>query len=337
MDFPLHGVVPEVDPSLAPFYIENTPFGAIANERTFEVDYSNNATGQPGPDGIPDPSGAHALNFQNFLVSRDNLRQGVADLMVLASSIQNFDLDSDGLPDLQPFNLSYAGQSWGGIHGTLFTALEPFVTRGFLSVPAGGLIRAGEASDAFGPRIRAGLASVGIYPGDVLFELYLTVGQTVSDSSDPINWVKEATAAKPVMLHEVIGDTVLPNFVSTAPLSGTEPLIRVGGFTSYSSTQVNPEGLRAAGRFVPPASHGSLLSAATSLEATLEMQGQMASFLASGGTLINVANAATMVPVVTVDQLVVDEPTVGGKTKNPGKGGEPRETLEARRTKNPNL
>ena len=67
------------------------------------------------------------------------------------------------------------------------------------------------------------------------------------------------------------------------------------------------------------------------------MQGQMGSFLASGGTLVNVANQATMVPVVSADQLVRDEPTVGGKSKKPGKGDEPRENLEARRTKNPNL
>ena len=334
MDFPLHGVMAEVDPLFGAFDIENTPFGAIADERTFRVDYQSNETGLPGPDGVPDFSGSHALNFQNFLVSRDNVRQGIADLMVLANSIQNFDLDSDGLADLQPYDLGYTGISWGAINGTGFSALEPFVTRSFLSVPGGGLVRGGEASQAFGPRIRAGLASAGIFPGDPLFELYLTVGQTAADAADPINWIREATTAKPVALHEVIGDTVIPNYVATAPLSGTEPMIRVGGLTPYSSTQADPAGLRVAGRFPPPATHGSLLSPASSPEATVEMQGQMGSFLASGGKLINVTNAATMVPVVTVDQLVIGEPSEGDKSKKPGKGTDPRNQLETRRTKN---
>lgn len=64
------------------------------------------------------------------------------------------------------------------------------------------------------------------------------------------------------------------------------------------------------------------------------MQGQMGSFLASGGKLINVTNAATMVPVVTVDQLVIGEPSEGDKSKKPGKGTDPRNQLETRRTKN---
>ncbi len=39
MDFPMHGVSPDATPEFAPFWIENTPFAPIANERTFDVDY----------------------------------------------------------------------------------------------------------------------------------------------------------------------------------------------------------------------------------------------------------------------------------------------------------
>ena len=326
IDFPLHGVVPQ-DPLFAPFYIGNTPFAPIANERTFDVDFINNETRAPGPDGIVDLSGSHALNFQNFLNARDNVRQGIADLSILAVSIQNIDLDADGIPDLQPFNMGYAGMSWGGINGTGFSALEPLVTRTFLNAPAGGLLRVGEASPTFGPLIRGGLASAGIFPGDPLFELYLTVGQTVVDSADPINWIAAASLTKPVLLHEVIGDTVLPNFVPGAPLSGTEPMIRVGNLVSFSSTQANPEGLRSAGRFIPPATHGSLISPFSSPAATFEMQGQMASFLASMGTFINVANPDTMVPVVSLESLFLDQPSEnfnGKKKSKPGFGTERR-------------
>ncbi len=297
IDFPLHGVIPQ-DPLFGAFYIGNTPFGEIANERTFNVDYINNRTGAPGPDGLVDESGVHALNFQEYRTSRDNVRQGIIDLSVVASSLANFDLDGDRQGDLRPFNVGYTGISWGGINGTGFSALEPLVDRANLNVPAGGLVRAGEASPTFGPRIRAGLASVGIFPGDPLFELYLTVGQTVVDSADPINWIANAAMAKPILLQEVIGDTVLPNFVPGAPLSGTEPMIRIAPLESFSTTQVNPDGLRVASRFVPPATHGSLISPASSPAATAEMRGQMISFLGSDGTLVQVSNEDTMVPVM---------------------------------------
>ncbi len=86
IDAPLHGITPE-DTALAPLYIENTPFAPIANERTFDVDYVNNATGAPGPDGIVDGSGTHIINLTSMLTSRDNLRQGEADLSILAATI----------------------------------------------------------------------------------------------------------------------------------------------------------------------------------------------------------------------------------------------------------
>lgn len=322
IDFPLHGVEPW-NTTFAPFYVENTPFGALADERTFNVDFQDNATGAPGPDGVVDPSGAHALNFQEFRTSRDNVRQGIADLSVLAVSLQNFDLDADGTPDLRPFDVGYAGISWGGINGTGFSAIEPLVSRAFMSAPAGGLLRAGEASPTFGPRIRAGLAAVGIVPGDPLFELYLTVGQTVADSGDPINWVSTLGMAKPTLLHEVIGDTVLPNTVAGAPLSGTEAMIRIGALSAYNTTQANPEGLRSAARFLPPASHGSLLSPASSPQATVEMQGQMASFLASGGTFINVGDPSLMVEVIEPETAPVRdlrEDTSGKRKTRQGQG-----------------
>jgi hypothetical protein len=293
IDFPMHGLPPE-----SPFYAGNTPFAGLARERTFDVDYIDNATGAPGPDGIPDPSGTHAVNFQEFRVTRDNIRQGVIDLSVLASSLGNFDLDGDGAGDLRPFNVGYSGISWGGINGTTFAGLEPLVNKAFLNVPGGGGIRAFEASETYGPRVRAGLAAIGIEPGDVLFELYLTLGNTVFDSADPINWIEKAAGDKAVLLHEVIGDTVVPNFVQGAPLVGTEPLIRVGGLQAFDSTQMDVDGLRSAARFVPPANHGSLQDPRGSLAATIEMQGQMATFHASEGTAIQVQNAETMLPVM---------------------------------------
>lgn len=292
IDTPLHGVTS----TSSPFYIGNTPFAGLGNERTFDVDYSNNATGAPGPDGKIDPSGTWIINLQSLLTSRDNGRQAQADLSVLAVTIPAISFDGDALPDFDASNLAYAGISMGSIMGTAFVAVEPMIKRAFLSVPMGGLMRGLEASPTFGPRIRAGLAAAGIMPGSSEFQQYLTIGQTVIGPMDPVNWGLEASTFKSIVLHEVIGDTVVPNFVATAPLSGTEPLIKTMGLAAYSSSRSDAGGLSLAGRFVPPASHGSLLSPSTSPAATAEMQAQMASFIASKGTSVAVTNAATMVP-----------------------------------------
>jgi hypothetical protein len=237
-----------------------------------------------------DPALLHPLDHRG--------EEAQADLSVLAASLASVDADGDSLPDLDASTVSYVGFSLGGVVGTAFAAVEPLVPNVFLSAAAGGLARALEASPTFGPRIRAGLGAAGIQPGTTDYELFFTAFQTVMDSADPVNWITEVADFKNVLLHEVIGDTVLPNFVATAPLSGTEPLIRAAGLTAYSSTLMDPAGIDAAGRFVPPAAHSSLLSPAASPAATAEMQKQMASFVASLGEAVVVTDPSTMVPVV---------------------------------------
>jgi hypothetical protein len=219
------------------------------------------------------------------------------DLSVLAVTVPTIDIDGDGLPDLDGSNVQYLGLSMGAILGTPFVAVEPTLSSAVLSVGMGGIARGLNASQAIGPSIRAGLAAAGIVEGTADFELFFTLVQTVIDSADPINWGAEAALNHPILYHEVIGDMVVPNAVPTAPLSGTEPLMRIMGLTSYSTTQSDPAGLRLAGRFVPPASHGSLLSPASSPAATVEMQGQAGSFFATRGEIVVVINEDTMVPV----------------------------------------
>jgi len=307
IDTPLHGISPD-DPVLGPLHAKNGPFADIANERTFDVDYVNNDTGAPGPDGKADGSGTHMINLSSMLTSRDNARQAQADLSILAVTIPSISYDGDALPDLDGSTIQYTGLSMGAIMGTVFTAAEPTVNNAFLSAPAGGIARALEASPTFGPGIRAGLeAAAGLVPGTADYELFFIVFQSVFDAADPINWSAEAVRYNNIVLHEVIGDTVLPNYVPTAPLSGTEPMIRAMGLTAYSSTQSNPAGLDLAGRFVPPAHHGSYATPVGAPEATAEMQGQFASFIASRGTTVVVQNAATMVSVVTTERQPVSD------------------------------
>jgi hypothetical protein len=296
IDAALHGIRPE-DETLAPFYIENTPFADVANERTFNIDFLNNSTGALGPDGVTDPSGAWAVNLASLLTMRDNFRQIQLDFSVLAMSVPTISIDGDALPDLDGSRIHFVSISGGSVLGPAVVAAEPMITSAFMSVGGGGIARLLNGSDFYGPQIQAALkAAAGIEPGSPQFEQYLQTWQTVVESADPINWAAEAAQFNNIVVHEVIGDDTVPNFVPGAPLSGTEPMIAAMGLTSYSSTQVNPAGLRVAGRFVPPAVHGSLLDPTASPAATIEMQKQLASFLVSNGTAVVVENPSVMVP-----------------------------------------
>lgn len=299
IDAPLHGLRPEDD---SPLYIGNTPWAGEANERTFNVDYINNATGAPGPDGITDPTGVHMINLANLLATRDNARQVSADFSILTVTIPSISYDGDNLPDLDGSTIQFAAISGGAVVLQPFVAVEPMVNNAFLSVPMGGIARGLEASPAYGPEIRAGLeAAAGIKPGSADYEQFFLVWQTTFDSADPINWAGELSRHNNVVLHEVMGDQVNPNYVPTAPLSGTEPLIAALGLDSYSSSQADPKGLDVVGRFLPPAQHSSWLNPSYSPAATAEMQKQFASWIFSKGTAIAVEDAATMVPVVAVE------------------------------------
>lgn len=294
MDHPLHGAVPD-NPSdtCAPFYIENTPFGPISRERTFDVDLVNNATGAPGPDGLIDASGTHQINLASLLTSRDNTRQAEADLSILTLTIPTMDLDGNGSPDLDGSRLSYVGQSLGSIIGGVFLSVEPNVNVGVLNVGGAGIGKLLDGSATFGPRIRAGLAAVGLEAGTPDFESYLFVVQTVIDSSDPINYARSLVATDRILLQEVIGDLVIPNSVADGPLSGTEPYIRTLGLSQISESTLDPNGIRGFVRFTA-GDHGSLLSPAASAATTVEMQTQMLTMIVNGGTAVTVTDTTVI-------------------------------------------
>ena len=314
IDHPLHGVSPDVEAYQTKFWIESTRFAPVANERTFDSDFLNNETLAFGPDGLIDPSGFISIPavIGNLLFGRDTFRQGITDLSVLAVSISSMDIDLDGQPDLDVSNLAYVGESWGSMYGMAFVAIEPLVTRAALFWPGGGLARFAAASPRYSPIINGVLESGGVVPGTVDYEKFLSAWQTTFDSVDPDSWSAEAASKTPIMLHEVINDQNIPNYVPTAPLSGTEPLIKIMNLDSYSTSQASPDGLRSAARFVPPAEHAQVLSPTFgSPAAYFEMQKQMASFIASHGGAIVVTDESTMVPVMQMQQ----SESIGGLTE----------------------
>ena len=297
MDLPLHGITQTnpMDPTqpLAALYVDNTPFGPIANERTFDLDLQDNASGAPGPDGNIDSSGAYFINLQSLLTARDNLRQGQVDLSTLALNVPFMDINGDGVSDFDGSNISFVGLSLGSIVGTGFLAVEPTVNNAVLSVPGGGIANLLAASQTFGPVIRAGLQQAGVEPDSPEFFQFLGAAQQVVDSADPINWSTVAVQDNSILLHEVIGDTVVPNSVPGAPLSGTEPMIRIMGLETITATTQSAAGIRGATRF-SVGSHGSLLDPSANPATTAEMQGQAASLIATGGTTVIVNDASVI-------------------------------------------
>jgi pimeloyl-ACP methyl ester carboxylesterase len=283
IDLPLHGITDTSNP----FFVNNEIFALEARERTFNLDLSNNSTGAPGPDGVADPSGSYFINLTSLLTSRDNLRQGEADLLELSHAASTF-------PNIDASKISFVGQSLGSIVGTVFLANDPTVQVGVLSVPGGGIARLLDASPSFGPRIHAGLAAAGLVQGTPSYDAYFAATQTVIESGDPINFAA-GTAGKRILVHEVIGggdvlpDQVIPNRVPGAPLSGTEPLIAALGLEPITGSTQSADGIRGATRFLQ-GEHGSLLDPTDFPAATVEMQGEMASFLVTGGAAVQVNN-----------------------------------------------
>ncbi|PCI63616.1 MAG: lipase [Gammaproteobacteria bacterium] len=154
--------------------------------------------------------------------------------------------------------------------------------------------------DALDATQQAGLQS--------LFSQFSFAAQTVTDSGDPVNYMGAMAATQtPTHLIEVVGngsdnlgDQVIPNTVSTSPLSGTEAAIALLGLPGVSETTQDSEAtISGAVRYLF-GHHASILSPVPRAEApdpvmtgraTQEMQSQVANFLSSEGHLITVTDS----------------------------------------------
>jgi hypothetical protein len=160
----------------------------------------------------------------------------------------------------------------------------------YLNVPGGGVANLLRESAALSPRINAGLAAAGLAQGTTLYEQFFRDAQAIVDAGDPINYIAATVAARPVLLSQVVNDTVVPN-------TATQRLINAAPFVKTAAA--GPNAVAAGtGTWVhfTSGSHGSLLSPAASLAVTTEMQTHAASLAATGGTAFVVANPALLEP-----------------------------------------
>lgn len=304
VDLPLHGITATAN-----------PLYQAANEQTFNLDLVVNATGATGPDSVIDSTGTHFINLPYPLASRDNLRQGVVNLLALTRALPTLDLDGDpNTPDIDPTRIAFVGHSLGSIVGIGYGAVLPgapaLVRTMTFSAPGGGVASLLQSSPTFGPRINAGLQGQGLLPGTTLYAQYFRDVQNIVDAGDPLNYITQTAAQRTIYIQQFVGggtvtagtctgvlpDQVIPNSATAKLLTavGEAALPRVPPGPRFGSGYVN---------FIN-GDHGSLLSPAACNTATAELQGETATFTLSGNPpspgvpnpTINVTNAAVVQP-----------------------------------------
>ncbi len=312
MDQPLHGIAADnpvhlglqaATMGLISVFEGYTP-GAV-RERTFGVDFVDNATGAPGQDMIPDSSGTHTINLANLIVARDNLRQASLDLLTLEKAIPAMDVDGDMIPDFDPTKVSFMGHSLGGIVGSTYTAMSDMAQQSVIATASGSIAQMLNASQSFGPRIRAGVAAAaGQDPASAEFlqgtlPQFLVAAQTAVDSGDPINYAAMAQANNiPTLALQVQGDTVVPNAVATAPLSGSIPMAAMYGLGTVTETSATDRAFLkfVSGNHATPLSPAGAGGATEFLAETTAMQTAIATFIATGGSQVVVTDPALVEP-----------------------------------------
>lgn len=148
----------------------------------------------PAP-GVNIPvNGWNLINLANFFATRDNLRQQVissAQLAKVASTAGAGSLGQQaGGITLDPTKISYAGQSLGGILGSLYSSVAPEVRNSALNVPGGGLTTIILTSPAFvqlKTAFQAGLAAEGVPTNSPSYDTFLGIAQWIIDPGDPLN------------------------------------------------------------------------------------------------------------------------------------------------------
>jgi dienelactone hydrolase len=275
IDQPMHGITPT--DSAAALRVPGVP------ERTFDVDYVNNTTRlPPGGDGV-DPSGANFIQVPSPVTSRDNLRQSTIDHLTLAKALPTAVAAGNTGPLFDGTRIHLSGQSLGGITGTNVASLPSAIVSAALSVPGGGIMRLLLDSPTFGPSISAAVAAQ-LGNNTLLYNAFFRDAQASVDAGDPLNHMVAAVAAKPVLLHKVVGDTVVPN-------SATDRLIAAGNLAKATGAGTWPSDSYVT---FTQGSHGSLLAPGNTAAVTVEMQRQFVGFALAGGTGFQVTDATAV-------------------------------------------
>jgi Bacterial Ig-like domain len=270
---------------------------------------------QDGNATIDSTEGVNAAPPQTLVGNRDGLRQTVIDLMSLVREIEvGVDVDGNGTRDLDPAKISYFGQSFGGIYGTKFLAVEPNVLTGVPNVPGGPIIEIARLSPAFRGLVTLSLINrtpplinlpgfafneniplrnlppvVDTVPGAAAIQQLIDRTEWTSQAGNPVAYAVHLRAqplsgvpAKSVILQFARTDATVPNPTTSAiiragALQDRTTLFRNDlAFASNPTFPKNPHTFLTNVPGLAPAAPGAVALAA---------QDQIAQFFASSGTV----------------------------------------------------
>lgn len=322
IDLPLHGLPPG-DASRVPGVPERT-FDLDVMDNTTGAAGADGIADSSGASFINLSSLLTSRdNIRQAVSDLLTVQKSVGGTLVLAPEIVSGAPTGNYLPTGIKFdgaNIRYVGHSLGAITMATFLGVDTDTAAGVLAMPGGGIARLLDGSAAFGPRIAAGLAAASggdITEGNDNYETFLRFAQTAVDAADPLNFAAAASARHPILMLEVRGDAVVPNctiagdancpatdtLTISGYLSGADPLARVLGLGFVPGpAQTDVLTVPAAAQLLTGAAarnnvvrfaagdHGSILSPAASLDVTCEMQGEVAAFAATNGTVLKIGN-----------------------------------------------
>jgi hypothetical protein len=277
---------------------------------------------QDGNGAIDSTEGVNAAAPHTIVGSRDGLRQTVIDYMQLVRQIEaGIDVDGDGAVDLDAQRIYYAGQSFGGIYGTILLGSEPSIKAGVPNVPGGSIGEIARLSPSFrllsaislATRVptlinlppAAGLpfpfnlafdenmplrnepARVDTVPGAAAIQAYLDRSQWVTQAGNPVSYAPHIRKAP------LAGAAPKPVIVQcakgdvTVPNPTTSALLRAGGLADRA-TYFRNDLAYAANSAVGKNPHVFLTNVANPAAAAYAVgaQQQIAVFFASGGTQV---------------------------------------------------
>jgi hypothetical protein len=271
---------------------------------------------QDGNTTIDSTEGVNAAPPETLVANRDGLRQTVIDLMSLVREIEiGVDVDGNGTRDLDPSKVSYFGQSFGGIYGTKFLAVEPNVLQGVVNVPGGAIIEIARLSPAFRGLVTLSLINrtpplinlpgfafnenmplrnlpplIDTVPGASAIQQLLEWSEWTSQPGNPVAYAVHLRAeplrgvpAKSVILQYARTDATVPNPTTSA-------IIRAGGLQDRTTLFRNDLAFAANPTF-PKNPHTFLtnvpgLAPPAPGAVALAAQDQIAQFFASNGAVV---------------------------------------------------
>ncbi len=297
------------------------PLGTITVTHTggSPVTFSAGGRGfdQNGNGVIDSTEGVNAAPPFTAVATRDGLRQTVIDLMQLVREIQvGIDVNGDGAPDLDASKIGYFGQSFGGIYGTTFMAVEPDVHAGVVNVPGGSISEIARLSPSFRPLVGialvtrtpslynavpnpfftnfvedmplSGLSPVtDAVPGADAIQSYVDQQIWAQTQADPVAFASHIRAQpllgvspKAIIVQFAKGDKTVPNPTASA-------LVRAGGLEDRTTYFRNDLAYAFVPGYTVKNPHTFLSNIFNPAQAPFAVgaQLQIAAFLASGGTV----------------------------------------------------